>query len=38
MGEKKNTYGILVGRPERKRPFGRTKSKWVDNIKLILER
>jgi hypothetical protein len=30
MGDKKNTYSILVG----KRPVGRRKHRWVDNIKM----
>jgi hypothetical protein len=33
-GENRNTYRILVGKPERKRPLGRPRSRWVDNIKL----
>jgi hypothetical protein len=36
MGEKENVYRILVGRPEVKRPLGRPRRRWVDNIKLIL--
>jgi hypothetical protein len=31
-----NTYRILVGKPERKRPVGRSRSRWVDNIKMDL--
>jgi hypothetical protein len=38
MGEKMNAYRILVGKPEGKRPLGRQRCRWVDNIKLILER
>jgi hypothetical protein len=34
MEEKRNTYKILVGKPEGKRPLGRTKRSWVDNIKM----
>jgi hypothetical protein len=34
MGEKRNAYGILVGKPERKRPLGRPRRRWVDNIKI----
>jgi hypothetical protein len=30
----KNTFTVLVGRPEEKRAFGRPKLKWEDNIKL----
>jgi hypothetical protein len=33
-GEKRNTYRILVGKPERKRPLGRRRHRWVDNIKI----
>jgi hypothetical protein len=32
MGETRNAYRILVGKPERKRPLGRPRSSWVDNI------
>jgi hypothetical protein len=34
MGEKRNAYRILVGRPEGKRPLGRPRHRWVDNIKM----
>jgi hypothetical protein len=33
MGEKMNAYRILVGTPEGKRPLGRPRRRWVDNIK-----
>jgi hypothetical protein len=33
MGEKMNTYRILVGKPEGKRPLGRPRRRWLDNIK-----
>jgi hypothetical protein len=36
MGEKMNVYTILVGKPEEKRPQGRTNGRWVDNIKMDL--
>jgi hypothetical protein len=36
MGEKSNAYGILVGKSEGKRPLGRQRRKWVDNIKIDL--
>jgi hypothetical protein len=36
MGENRNAYGILVGMPEGKRPLGRPKRRWVDNIKMDL--
>jgi hypothetical protein len=37
-GEKRNAYMILVGKPEGKRPLGRPRRRWVDNIKWFLER
>jgi hypothetical protein len=37
MREKRNVYRILVGKPEGKRPQGRPRSRWVDNIKMDLE-
>jgi hypothetical protein len=36
MGEKSNAYRILVGKPEGKRPLGRPRRRWVDNIKIDL--
>jgi hypothetical protein len=36
MGEKRNGYRILVGKPEGKRPLGRPRRRWVDNIKMDL--
>jgi hypothetical protein len=36
MGEKRNAYRILVGNPEGKRPLGRPRRRWVDNIKIGL--
>jgi hypothetical protein len=36
MGEKRNAYKILVGKPEGKRPLGRRSRRWVDNIKMDL--
>jgi hypothetical protein len=36
MGENRNVYRILVGMPEGKRPLGRPRRRWVDNIKLDL--
>jgi hypothetical protein len=35
-GEKMNAYRILVGKPEGKRPLGRPRCRWVDNIKMDL--
>jgi hypothetical protein len=34
--EKRNQYRILVGNPEGKRPPGRSRLRWVDNIKIDL--
>jgi hypothetical protein len=34
MGEKRNAYSILVGKPEGKRPLGRPRRRWVDYIKI----
>jgi hypothetical protein len=34
--EKRNAYGLLVGKPEGKRPLGRPRRRWVDNIKIDL--
>jgi hypothetical protein len=36
MGKKRNAYKILVGKPEGKRPLGRPRRRWVDNIKIDL--
>jgi hypothetical protein len=36
MGEKRNAYRILVGKPEGRRPLGRPRRRWVDNIKMVL--
>jgi hypothetical protein len=35
-GEKRNAYRIFVGMPERRRPLGRPRRRWVDNIKMDL--
>jgi hypothetical protein len=34
MGEERNVYRILVGKPEGKRPLGRPRRRWMDNIKI----
>jgi hypothetical protein len=36
MGEKKNVYRLLVGKPEGKRPLGRPRCRWIGNIKMDL--
>jgi hypothetical protein len=36
MGQTRNAYRILVGKPEGKRPLGRPRRRWVDNIKMYL--
>jgi hypothetical protein len=33
MGDRRGTYGVLVGKPEEKRPFGRPRRRWENNIK-----
>jgi hypothetical protein len=33
MGEKRNVYRLLVGKPEGRRPLGRPRRRWIDNIK-----
>jgi hypothetical protein len=35
-GEKRNAYRLLVGKPEGKRPLGRPRRRWMDNIKMDL--
>jgi hypothetical protein len=36
MGEKRNAYRLLVGKPEGRRPLGRLRLKWLDNIRMDL--
>jgi hypothetical protein len=36
MGEKRNVYRLLVGKPEGKRPLGIPRRRWIDNIKMDL--
>jgi hypothetical protein len=36
MGGKRNSYRLLVGKPERKRPLGRTRRRWAVNIRMDL--
>jgi len=37
MGEERGVYRVLVGKPEGKRPLGRPRHRWVDNIKMDLQ-
>jgi hypothetical protein len=37
MGEERGVHRVLVGRPERKRPLGRPRRRWEDNIKVDLQ-
>jgi hypothetical protein len=34
IGEKRNVYRLLVGKPEGRRPLGRPRCRWIDNIKM----
>jgi hypothetical protein len=36
MGKKRNAYRILVGKPNGKKPLGRSRRRWVDSIKMDL--
>jgi hypothetical protein len=36
MGEERNVYRVLVGKPERKRPLVRPRHRWEDGIKMDL--
>ena len=37
MGEERGVYRVLVGKPECKRPLGRPRRRWVDNIRIDLQ-
>jgi hypothetical protein len=37
MGEERGVYRVLVGKPEGKRPLGRPRCRWVDNIRMDLQ-
>jgi hypothetical protein len=37
MGEGRDVYRVLVGKPEGKRPLGRTRRRWEDNIEMDLQ-
>jgi len=37
LGERRGVYRVLVGKPEGKRPLGRPRHRWEDNIKMDLQ-
>ena len=37
MGEKRGVYRVLLGKPEGRRPMGRPRRRWVDNIRMYLQ-
>ena len=37
MGERRGVYSVLMGKPEGKRPLGRPRRRWEDNIKMYLQ-
>ena len=37
IGERRSVYRVLVGKPEGKRPLGRPRRRWEDNIKMDLQ-
>jgi hypothetical protein len=37
MGEGRGAYRVLVGRPEGRKPLGRPRRRWEDNIKMDLQ-
>jgi hypothetical protein len=38
MKEKRKEYTVLIGKPEGKRPLGRTRRRWEDEVRWILGR
>jgi hypothetical protein len=38
MGERRGLYSVLVWKPEGKRPLGRSRRRWEDNIKTFFDR
>jgi hypothetical protein len=36
MGKQRNAYRVLVGKPERKTPLGRSRCRWVNSVKMDL--
>ena len=37
MGERRGAYRVLLGKPDRKRPLGRHRRRWEDNVKMDLQ-
>jgi hypothetical protein len=37
MGEERGVHRVLVGKPEGKRPLGRSRRRWMDNIKIDVQ-
>ena len=37
MGKRRDVYRVLVGKPEGRRPLGRPRRRWEDNIKMDLQ-
>jgi hypothetical protein len=37
MGDRRAVYRVLIGKPEGKRPLGRPRRRWEDNIKMDLQ-
>ena len=37
MGEEREVYRVLLGKPEGRRPLGRARCRWVDNIRVDLQ-
>ena len=37
IGEERGVYRVLVGKPEGRRPLGRSRRRWVDNIRMDLQ-
>jgi hypothetical protein len=38
MGEERKVYKVLVGKPERKRPLGRPRRRWEDEVRMDLRK
>jgi len=38
MGEERGVYRVLLGKPEGRRPLGRPRHRWVDNIRMDLQK